>query len=278
LVPIGTDLRGFVNNVNECGFGQFLENPLFYRAFVHSLPRINIPQHFIDYVAGGGDQDSYRLLGIATILDILSFGVIDSSSNKVLDLGCGCGRMGAVISAILDPATGGACSGFDIWSEGIAWARKNIGSLYPHASFNVLGDHRGYDALVAYKIDLPDASQDAVIATSVFTHLRAAPADAYASEIARVLRSGGKAYVTFFASKEVYRGFNMPQKPEEDAYAINYVNVQAEDTFTDEDKVVEMFNKHSLTVLGMKYGNWRHSQFPHRGIGGGQDVFILRRV
>ncbi|MGH9675575.1 MAG: class I SAM-dependent methyltransferase, partial [Candidatus Acidiferrum sp.] len=256
-VPIGPDLMGFVNNINECRFGHLLQHPLFYRSFVHSQPRMEIPQHFIDHVAGTGDQELYRLKGIAVTIDILNFGVIDAPSNKVIDLGCGCGRVGGVIASVLDPAAGGAYFGFDIWTEGVTWAQENLTKYYPHASFKILGGHDGYDAHVSYRIDLPDASQDAAIATSVFTHLRAKPANDYAAEIARILRPGGKAYTTFFASKDVYRSFNMPQPAEEDEYAINFVNVHQEDTFTDEDRVVEMFERYGLKVLGVKYGNWR---------------------
>ena len=125
---------------------------------------------------------------------------------------------------------------------------------------------------------MPDASQDAAVATSVFTHLRAKPANDYAAEIARILRPGGKAYTTFLASKDVYRSFNIPTPAEEDEYAIYFVNVRQEDTFTDEDRVVEMFERHGLMVLGVKYGNWRGVRMPGRGYEGHQDVFILRRL
>jgi SAM-dependent methyltransferase len=276
LVPIAPDLKGFVNNVSEYGLGTTLDDPLFYRLYVNSRPRIEIPQHFIDHVAGSGDQESYRLLGIATVIDILQFGVINSASDKVFDLGCGCGRMGLLISSLLDPALGGAYFGFDVWREGIAWAQENLTRDYPHASFRTLGKHDSYDAQASYRIDLPDHSQDAVIATSVFTHLRSKPAEAYAAEIARVLRQDGKAYTTFFATKEIYRAANIPATPEEDDYAINFVNAMAEDTYADEDQVIAMFERHRLKVLGIKYGYWRHGHY--RGMGGGQDVFILRRL
>ncbi|MGH6837837.1 MAG: class I SAM-dependent methyltransferase [Methylocella sp.] len=202
-VPIGPDLMGFINNINECRFGHLMMNPLFYRSFVHSYPRVEIPQHFIEHVAGTGGEELYRLIGIGATIDILNFGVIDAPSNKVIDLGCGCGRVGAVLASVLDPAAGGAYFGFDIWTEGVTWAKENWTKYYPHASFKILGGHPGYDAQASYRLDLPDASQDAAIATSVFTHLRAKPANDYAAEIARVLRPGGKAYTTFLASKDV---------------------------------------------------------------------------
>ena len=142
-VSIGPDLMGFVNNINECRFGHLMLNPLFYRGFVHSHPRIEIPQHLIDHVTGGGsgsNQESYRLIGFAVAIDILNFGVIDAPSDKVIDLGCGCGRVGQVIAPVLDPAAGGAYFGFDIWAEGVTWAQENLTKYYPHASFKHLVD------------------------------------------------------------------------------------------------------------------------------------------
>jgi len=277
-VPIDPDLAGFINNTNECGFGHIMEYDLFYKVYTLEKPQLLIPQKFIDHVAGGGTQIEYRLLSLATIIDLINFRVVNSAANKILDLGCGCGRMAMGICPVLDPSLGGTYTGFDIWREGISWASENVTSMFPQARFQTLGEHVGYDAKVSYRLDVPDGSQDGMLATSVFTHLRFDPANHYASEIARVLKEGGKAYVTFFASKEVYRSWKMPQDPEEDDYGIHTVNVQAEDTFTDEAKVRQMFESHGLKVLGAKYGNWRGGTQPHRGVAGGQDVFILKKL
>lgn len=275
-VPISTDLQGFVNNVNECRNGHVLGSPIFLNTFVKAQPRTIVPQRLIEHVAGTGDQDSYRSIAISTVMDMLMFGLFDQAS-KVVDIGCGCGRLGSVIASVLDPRAGGHYTGFDIWKDGIKWARRNVAYYYPHASFNIIGRHNAYDAHAAYKIDLPDASQDAAIATSLFTHLRAEAASKYASELGRVLRPGGKAYVTFFASKEVFRSFGDPTQTEEDSYGIYYANKIAEDTFADEDRVTEMFESNNLSVLGIKYGHWRKIELPHRDYGCGQDVFILKR-
>lgn len=276
-VPINDELTGFVNNVNEVGFGHIMDRDVFYRFYVHSKPSMPIPQKFIDHVAGGGAQDEYRLLGIATLLDFMAFGIIKSASDKILDLGCGCGRMASVIAPTLDQNSGGTYTGFDIWQEGVEWAQKNVTTLYPHARFVALGNHAGYDANSAYRLDVADSSQNAVISTSLFTHLRRLPAAQYAAEIARVLKPSGKAYLTFFASKDEWRSWNYPGEIEEDDYAINFKNVQAEDTFADEAKINQMLHDNGLRVVGIKYGNWRTAKQAHRGIGGGQDVFICGR-
>jgi ubiquinone/menaquinone biosynthesis C-methylase UbiE len=280
-VPINSNLKGFVNNPNEAIGEHLLANRMFYNIFAKAFPRTDVPQRLIDHVSGpGADLDLYRVLGIATVIDIMNFGVINAPSNKVVDFGCGCGRMGSVIASILDPSLGGVYTGFDIWEEGIAWAQNHVSRYYPHASFNVLGQHQGYDAKIAHRIPLPDASQDAAIATSLFTHLRAKPASTYAAEIARILKKGCKAYLTFFASKELYRSWNMPPQAEEDDYAIYiyHTEIQVENTFADEGHVIDMLKRNGLKLLGLKYGTWRQPKNQFRGLQGGQDVFILERV
>lgn len=201
-----------------------------------------IPQSMIDHTAGAGTQESFKLIGYATVLDLLKFGVVSSPADKVFELGCGCGRIAYMLSTMLDEQIGGSYSGFDIWSDGIDWATQHITSLYPHATFVRLGKHNEYVA-TSYRIYLPDSSQDSFIATSVFTHLRVRAANDYTAEIARILKPGGKGYITFFASKERFREISSVVC-EEDDYAIYYVNTQAEDTFVDEKQAKSMFERH----------------------------------
>jgi SAM-dependent methyltransferase len=276
LVPISPDLKGFVNDVNELGNGHFIDNAMFFSPLERNKSAIHVPQSMIDHVAGGGTQESFRLIGYSVILDMLKFGVLNSPSDKFFELGCGCGRIGGMLGPMLDETQGGSYNGFDIWADGIEWGSANISTLYPHIQFGFLGNHNEYVADVAYPIDLESESKNCFVATSVFTHLRAKAADFYVSEIARILKSGGKGYITFFASKERFREIQPNAAPEEDDYAINYVNVQAEDTFVEESSAVQMFERHGLCVMGIKYGSWRGQQF-YRGHAGHQDLFIVKK-
>lgn len=278
LVDIGQDLKGFVNDINGMGVsvGHLMENKMFFYPIERNRSAIQIPQSMIDHVAGAGTQESFNLVGYAIVLDLLKFGVVSSPADKIFELGCGCGRIACMLSTMLDEQIGGSYSGFDIWGDGIDWATQHITSLYPHATFVRLGKHNEYAANVSYQINLPDNSQDSFIAISVFTHLRVQAANGYTAEIARILKPSGKGYINFFASKERSQEI-IPAGCDEDEYSINFVNTIAEDTFVDEQQAISMFERHGLSVLGIKYGGWRGSQYAYRGYAGHQDLMIVKK-
>jgi SAM-dependent methyltransferase len=122
--------------------------------------------------------------------------------HRVLDIGCGIGRMAAGLSCYLDPASG-RYVGFDPVAQGIDWCRAAF-AAYPHFRFeaiDVFNEHYHQDgALLAtqYRFPAEDSSIDFAIATSVFTHLYFEEIWAYLKESARVLKPGGRLFSTFF--------------------------------------------------------------------------------
>lgn len=101
---------------------------------------------------------------------------------RVLDWGCGWGRL--MRSAI---ASGGVGElwGADIDEDNLAWARENI----PGAKFTCLPLYP--------PTNLPSGHFDLVYALSVMTHLDGDAQDKWIEEVARVLRPGGCAVLTF---------------------------------------------------------------------------------
>ena len=128
-------------------------------------------------------------------------------SDHVLDVGCGLGRMAIPLTAFLDTAgaeVAGRYVGFDVDARAIRWCRRRIARHYPNFAFDVADvESRAYCQAGAidsatYRFPYPDASFDFAIATSVFTHLLPSGARNYLSEVSRVLRPGGRAFMTFF--------------------------------------------------------------------------------
>ena len=125
-----------------------------------------------------------------------------SPHDRVLDLGCGIGRMARVLVDVLEPP--GSYDGFDVVPEGIEWCRAHY--THTRAPFRFeLADVRNarYNptgALPAGEFRFPYAgdSFDLVIATSLFTHLLSDTADHYLAESARVLSPGGRMLSTWF--------------------------------------------------------------------------------
>lgn len=126
-------------------------------------------------------------------------------SDRVLDVGCGIGRMARVLAGELRPP--GSYDGFDIVAAAIAWcdrryARPGVASVpfrFHHADLHhPVYNPAGSGAAERFRFPYDDGSFDLVIATSVFTHLLDPAAGRYLSETARVLAPGGRMLSTWF--------------------------------------------------------------------------------
>ena len=122
--------------------------------------------------------------------------------DRVLDVGCGIGRMARVLVDVLVPP--GSYDGFDVVAKGIDWCRAHYVDTPAPFRF-ALADVRnsrynpdGASAPQEFRFPYPDASFDLVLATSLFTHLLGDTADHYLAETARVLAPGGRTLSTWF--------------------------------------------------------------------------------
>jgi SAM-dependent methyltransferase len=130
--------------------------------------------------------------------------------HRVLDIGCGFGRMARPLAGFLDPAAG-SYRGFDVDARGIDWCARRYAGRYPHFRFeaadlrNGVYNPAGTRAAEHYRFPYADDSFDLAFATSVFTHLLAPAAERYLAEAARVLAPGGRLLGTFFVLDDASR-------------------------------------------------------------------------
>ena len=147
---------------------------------------------------GGGD---FRGVGDEFLRHFVELGGLVPKS-RVLDVGCGIGRMAVALTKYLDPS--GSYDGFDIVADGIRWCERKITPRYPNFRFsladvfNTSYRPRGAHPASEYEFPYPDGAFDFVFVTSVFTHMLPADVENYASEIARVTRPGGRCLITWF--------------------------------------------------------------------------------
>ena len=128
-----------------------------------------------------------------------------AAESRVLDVGCGIGRLAHTLTAILDPAAGGAYLGFDPVAPAIAWCAERYPAhfRFVHADLrNDLYNPAGAVTATDYRFPVPDGWATLAVATSVFTHLDRAAVEHYLAETGRARAADGVALLTFFLLDE----------------------------------------------------------------------------
>ena len=189
------------------------------------------------------------------------------STDKVLDVGCGVGRIAIPLTEYL--SKGGAYEGFDVVPAGIRWCKNNITKEYPNFRFQVADLYNktynptGKYAACEFIFPYADNTFDMVILTSVFTHLLYEDAAHYIAEVTRVLRPGGRCFSTFFLlNDESRRAIEEGRSSQLFAYDHKQCKVEHSDTpedavAYDEEMIRDMFSAQALYYdSAVNYGRW----------------------
>jgi SAM-dependent methyltransferase len=186
-------------------------------------------------------------------------------SHRVLEVGCGIGRMARPLTRYLM----GRYEGFDIVPAGIRWCEKNITARHPNFHFT-LADLRnreynpgGRQRAAEYRFPYSDAQFDFAILTSVFTHLPFAETDHYLRELARVLAPGSRCLATFFLLNEQSRALlNRGASSIDFCYALDRAwtsNPDAPETaIAYEESVLrqQLVEANGFALRSLHYGSW----------------------
>ena len=154
------------------------------------------------HIIGDGD---FRAIGAEFLDHMVTLGGLQPQ-QRVLDIGCGFGRMALPLSFYLAPEA--RYLGFDIVQEPIDWCRQQVAPLHPgfrfefldfrHPLYNAGGGVTGYRGFRATLPGLEAVQPDFVLAASVFTHLEQPDIEHYLADIGRLLPSGGTLFFTTF--------------------------------------------------------------------------------
>jgi SAM-dependent methyltransferase len=163
--------------------------------FVSGRRDPELPPHRYRQIGPGDFRERGRWLAALLVRNGLE------ADHRVLDIGCGIGRVALGLTGVLSPK--GSYDGFDVDARAVQWCTENLSPRYPnlrftHAKVATARHNRGGVPAAEYRFPFDDASFDFAFATSVFTHLEMDAALRYFAEAHRVLRPGGILLATVF--------------------------------------------------------------------------------
>lgn len=171
------------------------------------MPTPPIPPPELRGLVGNTDTvEEFEGIGrsIAGMMDALG---LLAPECRLLDVGCGCGRVAGQLLA--SPIA--AYEGFDRNPELVRWAAENIGSIDRRFRFRLVSVASPYDDLDGFRgtipaselrFPYPDGAFDVALLSSVFTHMSVDDSRRYLSELARVLTPQGQVLATWFLTDE----------------------------------------------------------------------------
>jgi SAM-dependent methyltransferase len=218
-----------------------------------------IPPRGLWFVGGGHFRDTQFLSSFTRLCDL-------QPRHRVLDVGCGVGKQAVPLTQYLSPR--GSYEGFDIVREGVQWCEQQITSRYPNFKFrhvDVFNKHYNPDGSVLpsqWKFPYSDAEFDFVCLISVFTHMLPDAEHNYVSEISRVLKPGGKSFISFLLLNDESRRLiaqgksTIPLTHELDGYSVLDPEFPETTVGLPERFVRKCFEESGLAINAIHYGSW----------------------
>ena len=248
-----------------------------------AVPPTVLPPLEMMKTIGSKSQEHYLTNMRAYVHDLVLQAQLTPSS-RILDIGCGCGRVATAFTRYLDET--GDYLGLDVWDEGIRWCTEHITAERPTFRFRTVPATNNYyyapDSGTPNQFGLgfvPANHFDCIFALSVFTHLRLADARQYFDLIARSLSKDGVGYLTFFVIDDEVRAFvkrtgnHTAVSPAGDGMRYAY---ERQDFFAgyDEPLLLSQFAEFGLEVVNQSRGSW--AQKPGARLY--QDWYLVRRA
>lgn len=225
------------------------------------------PEHLRVWVGPFADADLFRKSGEETVRFIISLCGLKSDA-RVLEIGCGCGRVAAALASHLSDK--GRYDGFDVAAPLINWCREELEPRLPHFQFRLADDvfaggHNpaGHKDAAAFAFPYANDRFDLAILCSVLTHMLPEAIENYLRQTARILVPGGSAFISVLlfdiaAEIAVRNGTTVFDFRHRIGPCVTFdLHHPEEGIACEEPWFFEVIERSGLRLANVRRGNWR---------------------